>query len=385
MLPHPASWFESHKPSLACHVDMVLTRALVIVLASGCCSDDYDPGEATRQPALDAAFHQEPRWLGGDGAYTIDLGDDQTLWLFGDSFIATSPNLTRNESTMVRNSIAVMTGRDLATASLSFTWRDGAPPSAFFPAEADHWFWPSDGTRIPGGPLLVFLSELAPSAEGLGFAGAGFRAVRIADPSAPPVSWVLEPTTVHAPAFAPRSNVACSAVDGDHLVAVVTDEAAHDGRLARWPLAAIAAGEDLSEPEWWTGTIWLRESALTKSPKVMFPGIATECSLENTYDGDWHLVWSSGFGATTIAMRTGYTLTGDWFSTADIFTPGESAAPNAFVYAAKAHPMLRGPNGGMLITYADNSFTFADLFDPAKASTLYWPHVVEMLLSYALC
>ena len=31
-----------------------------------------------------------PRWLGGDGAYSIDLGGDRTLWLFGDSFIATS-------------------------------------------------------------------------------------------------------------------------------------------------------------------------------------------------------------------------------------------------------------------------------------------------------
>lgn len=64
--------------------------------------------------------------------------------------------------------------------------------------------------------------------------------------------------------------------------------------------------------------------------------------------------------------------------TVDIFTPPESNVPDAFVYAAKAHPMLPGSAGGDLITYADNSCTFADLFDPAKATTLYWPHVAAL-------
>jgi hypothetical protein len=366
-----------------------LLLVVILVAVSGCpyCPTDTPPLETdvTRELALDEAFHQDPRWLGGDGAYTIDLGDNRTLWLFGDSFIATSANLTRTESTMVRNSVAVMTGRDLATASLQFAWRDAAMPTSFFPELADHWFWPTDGTRIPNGPLLVFISELrATPDEGLGFASAGFRALRIADPSGPALAWTLEPTAVHAPAFAPESNVACSAVEGNFLVALVTDGSAHDGYLARWPLERIEFGEDLSEPEWWSGTTWLRENALTKPPKVVIPDGATECSLDYT-SGDWHLVWSRGFGKTTIAMRTALELSGPWSEPFDIFTPPEAETPNAFVYAAKAHPTLTGPHGGMLITYADNSFTFADLFDPAKAATLYWPHIAEVLIYMISC
>jgi hypothetical protein len=40
---------------------------------------------------------------------------------------------------------------------------------------------------------------------------------------------------------------------------------------------------------------------------------------------------------------------------------------------------------GLLVTYADNSFTFGDLLDPARAATLYWPHVAEIVLSYFIC
>jgi hypothetical protein len=37
------------------------------------------------------------------------------------------------------------------------------------------------------------------------------------------------------------------------------------------------------------------------------------------------------------------------------------------------------------VTYADNSFTFADLFDPVRAGTLYWPHVVLILYDMIAC
>src|SRR5215510_14128408 len=124
-------------------------RALFVAgLLAGCCpaeqaSDMSAYGE--RWNEADALFHQEPRWLGGDAAYTIDLGDGRTLWLFGDSFIATTPAHVRSEATMVRNSVAVMSGRDPASATMEFAWRDGSPPSSFFSEDGDHWSWPSGG------------------------------------------------------------------------------------------------------------------------------------------------------------------------------------------------------------------------------------------------
>ena len=354
---------------------------MVCITLAACCPDG--PGVAahssTRRTDLDAAFHQDPRWLGGDGAYTIDLADGRVLWLFGDSFIATSDAHVRTEATMVRNSVAVMDGADLATAAMTFAWRDSSVPASFFPEAGDHWFWPADGVRVPGGSLTIFLNEqMATPGQGLGFAAAGYRAMRVVDPSGPPATWTLEPVaTVPAPQD-PSASIACSAVDGDHLVALVTDSDAHHGRLARWPLDAA----DLTAPEWWDGDRWRAQSALTRPPAIVIDDGASECSL-HLDGGHWLYIASQGFGATTIVVRDALSIEGPWSAPGTIFTPPESSAPDAFVYAGKAHPMLTGK--GLLITYADNSFTFGDLLDPARAATLYWPHVAEVVLDFLLC
>jgi hypothetical protein len=353
-------------------------RAWVLMLAACGTSPAELRGVGERWTAADAMFHAEPRWLGGDGAYAIDLGEDRTLWLFGDSFIATSPVQVRTESTMVRNSVAVMTGRDPLTATMQFAWR-GEPPVSFFPEDGADWFWPADGVRIANGALVVFLArQRATPGDGLGFAGAGFRAVMVADPSGPPAAWQLAPVASRGAPYDPTASVACSTVDGEFLVALVTDGAAHRGRLARWPLVALAAA-DLSQPAWWTGTAWIAEPALAGTPAIVIDDGATECSLHQDPGGPWIHVASRGFGATTIAIRTATRLEGPWSDPTDVFTPPESSAPHAFVYAGKAHPMIAGD--GLVVTYADNSFAFSDLLDPARATTLYWPHVAELTLS----
>src|SRR5580692_8707248 len=89
-------------------------------------------GTGTRIATEDAVFHQDARWLGADGAYTIDLQDGRVLWLFGDSFIADTVADTRSASTLVRNSVAVMAGHDPAAAAMQFAWHDAATPDSFF-------------------------------------------------------------------------------------------------------------------------------------------------------------------------------------------------------------------------------------------------------------
>jgi len=351
-------------------------RPVFALVLCACSAEQLATGERWTDP--DALFNRETRWLGGDGAYTIDLGDDRTLWLFGDSFVATSPALVRTESTIVRNSVAVMTGRDPRAATMQFAWRDGTPPTSFFPEAGDHWFWPSDGVRVAGGPLLVFLSEQrATPGDGLGFANAGWAAVRVADPSGPPGAWVLEPASSHAVPFAGDASVACSAVDGDSLVALFVTGDSHDGHLARWPLADVAAA-DLSQPAWWSRGAWVAEAALAGAPDVVIGDGSTECSLSRHAD-DWIYVESRGFGSTMIAIRRAPALEGPWSDPSDVLEPPESRRDDAFVYAGKGHANLdAGADFDLAITFADNSFTFADLFDPANVQTLGWPHFVRI-------
>ena len=68
----------------------------------------------------EALFRQNPEWLGTDGANSTPLGNGRIFWSFEDTFIATSEVHSRQQSTMVRNSVAIQTGHDPLTAAKSF-------------------------------------------------------------------------------------------------------------------------------------------------------------------------------------------------------------------------------------------------------------------------
>src|SRR5690348_4037569 len=139
---------------------------------------------ATAWPQADRLFRSNPLWLGGDVAYSVDLGNGRVLWLFGDSFIATTPGQTRRQSTFVHNSIAIENGYDPASASISFYWpMKNGRPTEFAPNEGKVWLWPGDGIRI-GSKLLLFFSRVQSdnSKNSLGFRSAGWTAFLVDNP-----------------------------------------------------------------------------------------------------------------------------------------------------------------------------------------------------------
>ena len=79
--------------------------------------------EAQRWEEADKIFRSDSRWLGGDGATSVDLGHGRVLWLFGDSFIDLSGSGVRRTSDLVRNSIAIQKGYDPTTAEMQFSWK----------------------------------------------------------------------------------------------------------------------------------------------------------------------------------------------------------------------------------------------------------------------
>ena len=333
-------------------------------------------------PEADRLFHLDPKWLGSDAAYSIDLGGDRSLWLFGDTFIATSAANVRTASRMVRNTIAVQTGRDPTTATMVFAWNhDGASaPTSFFPERGtgadQRWYWPGGGARLPDGSVIVFLGVLkATPGQGLGFAGDGWRAVRIADPTLAPATWQLTYLDMPAQPFVAVVGSAV-AVDGDHVLALASGEGAHPMYLARFAVADLQAA-DLSGIEWWNGATWVAGTTLAAQPPAVIASGATEGSLHRDASGRWAWLESRGFGGTKVALASAASPTGPWSAVADVFTPPESTGANPFVYAAKAHPELAA-GGQLAVTYATNSFTFADLFTPAGQANLYWPRFVRL-------
>ncbi len=361
--------------------------ALLTATVLGCSATPRATGEAEARPLpeAEALFRGEPRWLGADAALSVPLGPGRTLWLFGDTFVATSEALLRSQSRMVRNTVAIQRGDDPRTASMGFHWGTGADggPASFFPERGERWFWPGHGIRMPRGPLVLFLYGLvATPGQGLGFASAGYALAIIDEPDLPPERW--RPRIVEGPPLAFDAMPASAVVrQGAHVVAVaIRMQGTHAGALVRYLAASLAKG-DLTGAEWWGGEArgWVPTAALgAQGPAFVMDDAGSECSVHWDERTRCFLhVASYGFGATTIGLRRAPALTGPWSAPVTVYRPPESDRPRPFVYAAKAHPELTGPRkGDLLVTYATNSFEFGDLFTEEGRRDLYWPRVVAV-------
>jgi hypothetical protein len=350
---------------------MKLGALCLLPLALAGCEHAPDPSlgasSAEPWPEADALFHEDPRWLGADDAYSVDLGGGRVLWLFADTFIATSDAGVRSESKLIRNSIALQTGYDPSAAAIQFFWNDAgglSAPASFFPEEGDVWYWPGDGERV-GDKVVVYLMAVRAASGGLGFEVFDSDAVLIENPDDDPSAWSVSKL---ATPVNDRSVIVGSAsvlADGDHLYAFgeASGSSSHPMHIARFPLSAITPGGTLT-PEW-------------VEPSPAFDDGQTELTVHHDpARAQWIAVQTRGFGSTEIALRTSPALAGPWSSMTDIYHPPESDRSDTLVYAAKAHPELTS-GGALVVTYVSNSTDFGTLVSDAS---LYYPRFVRVTL-----
>ena len=333
----------------------------------------------------EALFRQNPEWLGTDGANSTSLGNDRIFWSFEDTFIATSEAHTRQQSTMIRNSVAIQTGTDPLTAKMSFYWgqdADGSPTS-FFPENGEIWYWTGGAIRLDEGPLISFLHRTKSTPGlGLGFANTGYALAIITNPDQPPSAW--EPVIINAGQSAFDAVPATALVrEGNYVVGLaLKQEGTHAGALVRYLSSLLAVG-NIDNPQWWAGPNlgWVGEQDLGPAgPVFVIDDAGAESSLhwDQRTQSFIHIA-TYGFGAATIGMRTAPALTGPWSNPVEIYRPPELDAPRPFIYSAIAHPELQAPNSAdLIVTYATNSFKFGDMFTEYGSKHLYWPRVITV-------
>ena len=151
-------------------IDRIKICGLIFILLItflGC--TQFEQGVFTPWPEAETLLRRESAWLGGDGAYTVNLGEGRILWLFGDSFIDSARWGSRRQSILVRNSIAIQNGPNPAAAEIEFYWRmQGSEPAAFFHKTGEAWFWPGGGIYLHN-KLLIFLMDIRPEENDFGF------------------------------------------------------------------------------------------------------------------------------------------------------------------------------------------------------------------------
>lgn len=328
---------------------------------------------ADEWPEADALFRGAERWHGGDGAYSVDLGDERVLWLFGDSFVEADAPGHRRGSRMVRNSIAVQEGYDPSRARVAFHHGGNREtPTDFFPCPTEgHWFWPGPGVRVGERLLLPFL-ELQSSDEGLGFEAVRSVLQVVDKPNAPPVTW--QPREVKLPDHDLGVQLGFGAwrVAEDHLLAFSPVEPGpHDVYLARWSLVDVRA-EHLEAIEWWGAAGWSRD---TSHARPVVRSVQSEFSVHRQDSSTWWMIAVDGFGRTNIAAWTAPAPEGPWTALGPQVRPAICNQEDAqlLVYSAKAHPELHGD--GVIITYCTNHL---DFWKMAGDMSLYFPRFTRL-------
>lgn len=346
-------------------------------------STEADPPSAgfvaTPWPEGDALFHQDPRWLGTDGAYSVDLGNDRVLWLFADSFVAKSAAHSRHESVFVRNSVAIESGLDPAHARMRFYWRGTqSDPQSFFPEAKHQWYWPGAAARA-GNRLVIFLMRVNPTSDpgAFGFVETGWDAIVVENPEADPPQWTIRRSEYPQNPFGIIVGSGGVLTDHDYLYAYGSHEpAAHDMHMVRWPLKAAEAA-DFSSPEWWdpAQSAWIPQANLHACPEALIPNGATEITVHFEPKLNAFVeMQTEGFWNAALTMRTAKRVTGPWSAPSKGYRPPESFIRDVFVYAGKAHPELRVPGADIILSYATNAL---DLGRVVNDPTLYYPRLLK--------
>lgn len=328
-------------------------------------------------PEADRLFQKNDYWIGGDGAYSVDLGSGRILWMFGDSWIDTSGLGRRENAVMVSNTLALQEGYDPVSAKIQFFWHNrSGVAKAFFPDFNGGRYWPGHGVRV-GNKLLLFLMGVYSSEGGLGFEVKDWTPLIIRNPDDDPDAWDMKN-------FPQKSNdlqiiIGSGGViemDG-YVYAFGAQELAskHDIYLARWLVEDILR-EKLDHMQWWAGDQrgWKALTDYDADPVPVFSDGQTEFTVH--YDAEDSLfieIQTVGFGTAVIVRRTAADITGPWSPAEPIFSPEQNSFTGIMIYQGKAHPYLTGAK--LVVTYCTNSFDFADQI---KQSWLYYPRFVRI-------
>jgi hypothetical protein len=369
-----------------------MTHALFLLCAAG---GPVDPPAAGPLPVivkaepdakLNALFRQKDGWVGGDGAFSVQLSDTRMLWLFSDTWVGSVRDGKRKDVRMVNNTVGVQDG---AGADIKLTFfvqqKDGKPAALFVPPDGKGWFWLFAG-HYAGGKLHVFLPRFEKNGKGGAF---GFNALdmwlgTVSNPTDEPTKWKTEYAKVPFVDYgAGRKVVFGSAVmpAGAHVYVYGHEETPTRFAPRRKLLVARAPKDKLTDFDSWRFLSNDEWKADAKDATPLVEGLGAEFSVSYVPGlkryALVYTVYTEGGLSEKIVGRFALSPDGPWSDSVLLYTcPEMKKDRKVFTYAGKAHPHLAGDNE-LVISYATNAYELGPVINNAD---LYWPTFVRVKL-----
>lgn len=310
------------------------------------------------------------RWLGGDSARSIPLGDDaqRTVMLFADTWWKFFGSNGRSGAIITSDSLAIQTGPDLTSATVTFH-QATTPNLRWFPVSDTHFAWPMDGVVIGDDLYVTSMRVLQSNPLGAEY---GWCLHKVPNAKTTAVtSWVS--TLLYASGDTGTRPIFSPYVEGDYVYGFTVKRQV--GWLwNRWTLANFTGTNTQGAVEFWTGTAW---STLETSAQVIAANPDTaEGSVHRRTDGRWVITDSVG-AFPLLNGQVKVSATSDLssgFAVAATHTNPRHADPGSLpagyhTYAYKAHPQM--PGDGLVVSYVDNAAGAPDL-------SIYWPKFVRL-------
>ncbi len=359
----------------------LLTALLFVVSASA--QLPFVKGRSALE--IDALFQQTNGWIGGDGAYSVALTPQRTLWLFSDTWIGEVRDGKRTNAAMVNNTLGLQDGEGPAAKVQFVVRRDaGGKPVAFLTPEDKHgWFWLQAGACVEN-RLFLFLAQIektdGPGA--FGFRQFGQSLGIVTNPLASPLEWRVEqqPLPCVELGFGRRRNFGAAAlVDGGYVYVYGTDDEMRSGKLERYLTVARVPTNRVADFSAWRYYSDGQWSADYREASRLVDGMATEYSVSFLPKlGQYVLVYTDKGLSPKIQARTSRTPWGEWSAPVTIYRCPEMAEDKGvFCYAAKAHAS-QGFDDALMISYVANAYDFRHVMADAS---LYWPRFVRVQLA----
>jgi len=355
-------------------------------------------------PEWDALFKRQHGWFGGDGVYSIPLNgkenvyaDDssETLILFSDTVIGDIINDSLQEGfSFVRNSVAVLKGKDPIEKNISFYWAEEKekPATMFIPNIAgivpSDVYWLGDGfVNISADSSLNLFSFLIRQTKyGLGFAEAGNAMIKINKKTEPPYTNYRQTQTP----FFIKPSVDTGYDYGSYGSGILVNTKAADapnpdgyvyvygmqGKEKNVLVARVLPAEFDQFDRWkfYDGKEW--NADINKSAGIT-DSASNELSVSALPDGRYAMVFQVNGISSYVGLRLGKTPYGPFGKVIKIWNCDDvlKTSKNFMVYNAKAHPSLSKP-GELLISYNVNS---TDFFNDIKIyPDLYRPRFIKL-------